>query len=213
MSECSWPLSFFDRFFPVLGSEFGLGALGIFQCLISTQILSHHVDDFTLVSAYFLLALGCINMLLGLVFREDAKPKRSIRRWRSDSKDLLPTHGPSANGRAILVSGPSSASIYSTEKAPQHFPAPMARHDSMGSMDKASLGFGRQAEKASHLRGFVLQKPDEVLPRYLAPSQARAARSARTHSTASDSSSMYDAAQESRGRSASPTFKSSTTAV
>ncbi|KAK7025323.1 hypothetical protein VNI00_016105 [Paramarasmius palmivorus] len=33
LSECSWPMSFFDRFFPVLGSNFGLGALGIFQCL------------------------------------------------------------------------------------------------------------------------------------------------------------------------------------
>jgi hypothetical protein len=33
VSEVSWPIAFFDRFFPVLGSGFGLGALGIFQCL------------------------------------------------------------------------------------------------------------------------------------------------------------------------------------
>lgn len=33
VSEMSWPMKFFDRFFPVLGSEFGLGALGIFQTL------------------------------------------------------------------------------------------------------------------------------------------------------------------------------------
>lgn len=33
VSEISWPMKFFDRYFPVLGSEFGLGALGIFQCL------------------------------------------------------------------------------------------------------------------------------------------------------------------------------------
>lgn len=26
-------MKFFDRYFPVLGSEFGLGALGIFQAL------------------------------------------------------------------------------------------------------------------------------------------------------------------------------------
>jgi hypothetical protein len=26
-------MAFFDRFFPVLGSEFGLGALGVFQTL------------------------------------------------------------------------------------------------------------------------------------------------------------------------------------
>lgn len=33
VSEVGWPASFFDRFFPVLGRSFGLGALGIFQCL------------------------------------------------------------------------------------------------------------------------------------------------------------------------------------
>ena len=33
LSEVEWPMSFFDRFFPVLGSQFGLGALGIFECL------------------------------------------------------------------------------------------------------------------------------------------------------------------------------------
>ncbi|KAJ3011519.1 hypothetical protein NUW54_g2145 [Trametes sanguinea] len=34
MSEVGWPAAFFERYFPVLGPNFGLGALGIFQCLI-----------------------------------------------------------------------------------------------------------------------------------------------------------------------------------
>lgn len=33
LAEVEWPMFFFDRFFPVLGSSFGLGALGIFQAL------------------------------------------------------------------------------------------------------------------------------------------------------------------------------------
>jgi hypothetical protein len=33
LSEVGWPLAFFDNYFPVLGSTFGLGALGIFECL------------------------------------------------------------------------------------------------------------------------------------------------------------------------------------
>jgi hypothetical protein len=33
LSEFGWPASFFDRFFPVLGQDFGVGALGIIQCL------------------------------------------------------------------------------------------------------------------------------------------------------------------------------------
>ncbi|KAJ3494450.1 hypothetical protein NLJ89_g10807 [Agrocybe chaxingu] len=100
LSECSWPMAFFDRFFPVLGTQFGLGALGIFQCLISTQILSHHVDDFALVSAFFLFALGCLNMLLGLIFRESAKAKRSITSWRAEAKGILPT---SQDNRPVFV--------------------------------------------------------------------------------------------------------------
>jgi uncharacterized membrane protein YkvI len=33
LSKIGWPALFFDRFFPVLGKDFGLGALGVFQCL------------------------------------------------------------------------------------------------------------------------------------------------------------------------------------
>jgi hypothetical protein len=39
LSEISWPIAFFDRFFPVLGSEFGLGALGVFQTLYVSLFL------------------------------------------------------------------------------------------------------------------------------------------------------------------------------
>ena len=33
LSEFGWPAAFFDRFFPVLGKDFGLGALGVMQGL------------------------------------------------------------------------------------------------------------------------------------------------------------------------------------
>ena len=33
MSEFGWPSVFFTKFFPVLGKEFGLGALGLIQML------------------------------------------------------------------------------------------------------------------------------------------------------------------------------------
>lgn len=32
-SELGWPAKFFNRFFPVLGKDFGLGALGVIQML------------------------------------------------------------------------------------------------------------------------------------------------------------------------------------
>ncbi|TFK36350.1 hypothetical protein BDQ12DRAFT_573174, partial [Crucibulum laeve] len=165
LSEVSWPIAFFDRFFPVLGSQFGLGALGIFQCLISTQILSHHVDDFTLVSAFFLFAIGCLNMFLGLLFREKAKAKRSIRSWRAEAKGILPTH---ADNRPVFVNATPSyvSSVFTESKAPQH---ETSEYGTWRSTEKAGYGFGRQGEKAAGLRGFILQKPEESLPRYVTP--------------------------------------------
>jgi len=96
LSEVGWPSAFFARFFPVLGRDFGLGALGIIQCLIGAAVLSHHVDDFSLVSGFFLFSIGCLNMFFGLIFRASAKSKRSILSWREDQKGVLPRTGASS---------------------------------------------------------------------------------------------------------------------
>lgn len=43
LSEVGWPQAFFDRFFPILGSDFGLGALGIMQVLCVNLLLYNNV--------------------------------------------------------------------------------------------------------------------------------------------------------------------------
>ncbi|KAK7455102.1 hypothetical protein VKT23_010973 [Stygiomarasmius scandens] len=173
LSECSWPLPFFDRFFPVIGTNFGLGPLGIFQCLIGAQILSHHVDEFTLVAAFFLFSIGCLNMLLGLVFRESAKPKRSIRAWREEGRGVFDVvTPPQAGTKSMSVFAPvtpamtGSSQFTSTEKDIEKGPASefgVKRNSSSG------FGFGRQGEKKAGLKGFILQRPEETLPRYASP--------------------------------------------
>jgi hypothetical protein len=224
LSEVGWPMAFFDRYFPVLGSDFGLGALGIFQGLISTQILSHHVDDFTLVSAFFLFSLGCLNMLLGLIFRESAKAKRSISSWRAEVKGVLPT---SQDNRPVFVNNNSTSAAFS-EKAPYVMRQDTAASDkgSLRSTEKAGYGFGRQGEKSAALRGFILQKPSESLPRYMTPPPAstRSANLARNHTSVSSTSSFYsphegatspngDRYHHERGESPPPTFRSSPNAI
>ncbi|KAF8559860.1 hypothetical protein OG21DRAFT_1503083 [Imleria badia] len=194
LSELGWPAVFFDRFFPVLGTQFGLGALGIFQGLIGASVLSQHVDDFTLVAAFFLFVIGCLNMLLGLIFRESAKQRRSIRAWRAGPQDTLPTHLPPAanlNRSATSSSGQSftSSTVYE-EKGPDEFGA-------IRNASRAGYGFGRQGEKAAGMKGFLISKPLETLPRYAArPTSARSA--SRSQSPARDSE---------------PHFNSSTTAL
>lgn len=160
LSEFGWPSVFFNRFFPVLGDDFGLGALGIIQCLIGAAVLSHHVDDFTLVSAFFLFSIGCLNMLAGLIFRQSAKTKRSVTSWRdhakSAAKSALPTH---VAGIPVPTSVPSFVSnAFSNEE----------KGSDVGSGSKAGFGFGRQGEKAAGLKGFLISKPLESLPRYAA---------------------------------------------
>ncbi|KAJ7044086.1 hypothetical protein C8F04DRAFT_1071571 [Mycena alexandri] len=154
LSEFGWPSAFFSRFFPILGKDFGLGPLGIIQCLLGAAILSHHVDDFSLVAAFFLFAIGCLNMLAGLIFRGGAKSKRSITSWRDHAKNALPTHVAGVDIRPVAAAAPSviSSVFKSEEKNPGEA--------------KAGYGFGLQGERAAGLRGFLISKPLESLPRY-----------------------------------------------
>ncbi|KZT68080.1 hypothetical protein DAEQUDRAFT_728354 [Daedalea quercina L-15889] len=163
MSEVGWPASFFNRFFPVLGDDFGLGALGVIQCLLGAAVLSHHVDEFSLVSAFFLFSIGCLNILLGLIFREKAKPRRALKAWK-ETDDVLPHTSLRSGPRPFLT----SASTGSTN--------PVAPWDEKGAEatrsgtllgQRSGMGFGRQGEKAALARGHTLTTPEPTLPQYV----------------------------------------------
>jgi hypothetical protein len=196
LSECSWPMKFFNCYFPVLGDKFGTGALGVIQCLIGSSVLSHHVDTFSLVSAFFLFSVGCLNILIGLIWRQNAKSKRSITSFRNKSKEILPTTIPrpmthASEGSSTFVSHMTGSSkgmsVYMYDEKtgqmgyahahgqPQDHvsfaPEPRAETPSSlthtPSQTHAGMGFGRQGEKAAALKGFLINKPVESLPRYV----------------------------------------------
>ena len=104
-------------------------------------MLSHFVDDFALVSAFFLFALGCVNVIVGLVWRESAKVKRSITSWRELDKNVLPVHATGFSTR-------STVSSFGEKNGD-------ANDDSlfMNSTGRPGMGFGRQGEKAAATRG------------------------------------------------------------
>jgi len=155
LSEFGWPSAFFNRFFPILGKDFGVGALGIIQCLLGAAVLSHRVDEFSLVAAFFLFAIGCLNMLAGLIFRETAKAKRSITSWREHAKSALPTHVAGVDIRPVASAAPSFVS--SVFNGDEDKAVPEA---------KIGYGFGVQGERAAGLKGYLLSKPIGSLPRY-----------------------------------------------
>jgi len=157
LSEFGWPEEFFNRFFPVLGPNFGLGPLGVMECLLGAAILSHHVDDFALVSAFFLFSVGCLNIFLGLVFREKAKAKRSVTSWRDQAKSVLPP--------PVRRAASSASTLYG--------PGLLPEKKGLGRLSGrfAGYGFGRQGEKEAAKKGFLISKPVEALPRYAARSR------------------------------------------
>ncbi|GJJ09370.1 hypothetical protein Clacol_003592 [Clathrus columnatus] len=186
LSEMNWPQAFFNNYFPVLGKDFGLGALGIFECLIGAAVLSHHVETFAMVSAFFLFSIGCVNIFMGLLFRGKGRYKRSFTAWK-DNKPILPSV--SDIGRPNIISTGNSF-----VSAPHSGISEMGEKAKMGfGRQLESYGFGTKGEKAAGLKGFLITKPLETLPRY----------AAKTHSDTG--------APESR--SGSPTFTSSATAV
>ncbi|KAF8999792.1 hypothetical protein BDQ17DRAFT_1246027 [Cyathus striatus] len=156
MSEFGFPANFWAKYFPVLGRDFGLGPLGVMQMLIGAAILSHRVDTFTLVSAFFLFSIGCLNVLLGLIFRAGAKGKRSLTSWKEHAKSALPTHVAGVDVRPVVNAG---AAFFSN---------PNEKSASLSSAAKSGFGFGRQGEKAAGLKGYLISKPIESLPRYVA---------------------------------------------
>ncbi|CAK5271153.1 unnamed protein product [Mycena citricolor] len=142
-SEFGWPSALFNRYFPVMGKSFGLGPLGVMQCLLGAAILSHRVDQFSLVSAFFMFSIGCLNIFFGLVFRESARGKRSFTSWREHTKDALPTH---VAGIDIRPGAPLTPSFASNS----------AKSDEKGDHARMGYGFG----------GLLITKPVESLPRY-----------------------------------------------
>lgn len=196
---------------------------------ISTQILSRHVDDFTLVSAFFLFSLGCINMFLGLIFRASAKPKRSIESWKNESRGALPTHTDSSDTKAQ----PSFVVGHNSTYFP-NFKAGLDRssserggtYKSLVSYDeKVGYGFGTHGEKAAGLRGFLLRKPQEALPMYMSPPPSlsrngtkRSSNSSfesprhQNHASEGDYSTPRRSPSPHEGRQV-PQFKSSPTAI
>ncbi|KAH9920866.1 uncharacterized protein BXZ73DRAFT_104600 [Epithele typhae] len=106
---------------------------------LGAAVLSHHVDEFALVSAFFLFSVGCLNIFLGLIFRESAKTRRSL---------------------SAPVPRPLHMGSGAWEKEREAY---TNRSDSLSSQ-KSGMGFGRQGEKAAQARGFMLQRPSEALP-------------------------------------------------
>jgi len=157
MSEIGWPAKFFNTVFPVLGKDFGLGALGLIQCLLGAAILSHHVDNFALVSAFFLFSVGCLNIFVGLIFRSSARGKRSVTSWREHKKAVLP--------KSI------SSAVHGISPILPTYHSPARSLDEKADVEAATrigYGFGRQGEKAAASKGYLITKPVEALPRYLA---------------------------------------------
>jgi len=189
LSEIGWPSWFFDDFIPVLGRDYGVGILGFMQIFIGAAVLSHHVGTFALVSAFFLFAIGCVNVLLGLAFRASLKHKRSLTSWRERlNTPSLPRSASDfrAGGSAAGVLNAGGSIFTQMTGSTNMSEKPGGEH--------SGFGFGRQGEKQAGLKGFLISKPVESLPRYVPkPGAARPSGGpSRSSSRASSRDSVDD---------------------
>ncbi|KAG8908954.1 hypothetical protein FRB99_000057 [Tulasnella sp. 403] len=147
LSELGWPERFFVQFLPILGPDFGVGILGGIQWVTAASILSHHVDVFPLVSAWFLFALGCINIILGLAFRSGLKIDRSLTTFReAKARELLPGPlGQAAPHFKILET--SASSIFGSVDEKRSVSPKSPEGSTKSSTRYQAFGFGRQGEK------------------------------------------------------------------
>lgn len=155
LSELGWPEQFFVNYLPVLGPSYGVGILGAMQVFLGAAVLSHHVPTFALVSAFFLFSIGCLNILLGLIFRASIKEKRLLLSWRNKTP-ALPTHVERA---ATVVSVATDAF--------SHFSSKKSEASDEKAAQGHGYGFGRMAEKTAEQKGFFISKPMESLPKYV----------------------------------------------
>lgn len=110
---------------------------------IGAAVLSHRVDTFTLVAAFFLFSIGCLDILVGLIWRESARAKRSLTSWREQAKSVLPTHVAGVDVQPAMSKATSTASSVVSSL--------FTGKDQSSS--KAGFGFGRQGEKVAGLNG------------------------------------------------------------
>lgn len=141
----------------------------LFRISIGAAVLSHHVGTFALVSAFFLFAVGCVNVLLGLAFRGSIKTKRSLTSWR----ERLNTPSLPRSAADFRAGGSAAGVLNVGGNVFTHMTGSTNMSEKAGG-EHPGFGFGRQGEKHAGLKGFLISKPVESLPRYVPkPSTAR----------------------------------------
>jgi hypothetical protein len=109
-------------------------------------------------------------VFFGLIFREKAKSKRSVTSWREHAKGVLPTPVQHGLGAAKTLS-PHLRSWSSEKRKSVWFNDSLSHKKSNESNDGlnrdfSGMGFGRRAEKAAALKGFMLAKPVQSSPKH-----------------------------------------------
>ncbi|KAF7367536.1 hypothetical protein MSAN_00816600 [Mycena sanguinolenta] len=183
LSEIGWPAVFFDTYFPVLGRSFGVGALGIFQCLCYRRA-NPFAPRRRIHSCRCVLRFLCrLPQLPRWLDLPRKRQDQTLSPWRRRcEQDLYPSvrHrlAPDQRRHPFAFTGDADAVSYASWKA--------------SDMTKAAYGFGRQAEKAAALRDVEAAQPEENLPRYPSPTPSDGSKYSQ-HTKSASATSHEDA--------------------
>ncbi|KAH7335699.1 hypothetical protein B0J17DRAFT_667402 [Rhizoctonia solani] len=183
LAEIGWPKQFFAKCLPVLSSKHGVGILGTIQVLLSTLTLSHHMPTFALVPAFFLFGMGCLNIVLGLIFRESIHAYRTREADAHENKsteETRPVKGRTSfrpGSKQTVTYNSTGGSVYSDlKKQPPYETAYRSRGDDYRYSETAppdgilqrtdSLGFERQAQSRAEKDGHSIPSPEQAHPKH-----------------------------------------------
>ncbi|KAF8668081.1 mfs general substrate transporter [Rhizoctonia solani] len=179
LAELGWPHSFFIKFVPILGHEYGVGILGLIQALLSTLILSHRIPTFPLISAFILFAVACLNIIIGLILREKV---HNYRAWSvTTPNEVCPELALPKNRRISFRPRGKRSTIFNSVGDPtcskiEKLPIYTESYESKNQRSEAltsnkpplvvtSLGFGRQAQQGAEAEWCCLPIPEHSHPK------------------------------------------------
>jgi hypothetical protein len=157
-----------------------LGNLGDVYPRLSSLILSHRIPLFPLVSAFVLFAVGCFNIILGLVVREKVhlyrawgvSPPNDVEAKQALPKSRRFSFRPRGK-RSTALSSAGNMNYPDVEKLPVYREShePTSQSKQPHGIHKpprvvVNLGFGRQAQQGTETEWCCLPIPEHSRPKY-----------------------------------------------
>ncbi|KEP47899.1 putative transmembrane protein [Rhizoctonia solani 123E] len=141
------------------------------QVLLSAIILSHHIPEFVLVPGLLLFAIGSLNIILGLIFRDNIHIRRA---WAADkpSKNQCQDSQLSNRRTSFRPGGERSRPVAQSSAARSRIPTNLEKPPSYGSKSdgygysETPVYYNRSSQQCAKKGGVSIHFPEQAHSKY-----------------------------------------------